>query len=305
MSAQSDIYYVHRGPVPKYLIYSIENTRAFNPHARIFLIGDKISRAINRLGVNFIPFQDLPQDDHNEFQRSYIHTSVNPEPFERFCFSRWFYLNHAMAVNKSEIAIHLDSDCMIFDSVDSLVQRLLSPEFECYYGQGSAPHVAIFRKAGIANLIKTLLSLFNSDFYLDFSKSNWRELRHGFSDMAGLNYHHMQNSHEINSQIIWSDGIIEQTISVSHGFEIWPGAKSLKKVRWEFENGKLVPYLKDVAKQKWIRAFALHYKGSCKRRMKLFNRKGRPLPAQVLARYYFNHVPPINLWERIKRAFLV
>ena len=250
-----------------------------------------------------MPFQDLPQDDHNEFQKSYIHTSVNPEPFERFCFARWFYLNHAMEANNSEIAIHLDSDCMIFDRVESLVQRLLPSAFQCYYGQGSTPHVAIFRKAGIAGLIESLLSLFNSGFYLDFSKSNWRELRHGFSDMAGLNYHYMQHSNEINSQIIWPDGIIEETMSVSHGFEIWPGEKHLKKVRWEFENGRLVPYLKDLAKQKWIRAFALHYKGSCKRRMKPFNIQARPLLAQMLARHYFNQVPPINLWERLKTVF--
>ena len=107
-SAPTDIYYVHSGPIPRYLLCSLENTRVFNPDARIFLIGDHTHAQFDRLEVTLVPIKDLPQTELEVFQKSYVHTSGNPEGFERFCFSRWFLLKEAMLAFRIEAQLSKD-----------------------------------------------------------------------------------------------------------------------------------------------------------------------------------------------------
>lgn len=296
----TDIFYVHRGPVPRYLLYTMENTRVFNPDARIFLIGDHSHSKLDRLGVTLVRIQDLPQDELEAFQKSYVHTSGNPEGFERFCFSRWFLLKEAMLACGSDTALHLDSDCMIFDSAESLTQRLLPEPFLCYYGITGNPHVALFRKEGIAGLTKTLSGLFDSELHRNWLKTDWLKNREYFCDMTGLQHHLRQHPEQLNSQMAWNDAILEQTMSIPDGYEVWPGPKKLKRVHWHDEDGKLVPYLRNLTSNQWVRALALHYKGSSKRRMRRFNSFSSSSFGRSLRRIISNHIPPINLLSAFK-----
>lgn len=297
----TDIYYIHRGPVPRYLLFSMENTRVFNPRARIFLIGDHSHSKLDRLEIGLVTLQDLPQGELEAFQRSYVHTSGNPEGFERFCFSRWFLLKEAMLACGSDTALHLDSDCMIFDSAEALTQRLLPEPFLCYYGITGNPHVALFRKEGIASLTKTLSGLFHSELHRNWLKTNWLKNRDYFCDMTGLCQHLRQHPDQLNSQTVWDDAVLEQTMSETEGYERWPGPKNLKRVLWREAGGKLIPYLKNLESNHWVRALALHYKGASKRRMRAFNKTSRNFVLRKLAKHWFNTVPPINLIPKLRK----
>lgn len=297
-SAPTDIYYVHSGPIPRYLLCSLENTRVFNPDARIFLIGDHTHAQFDRLEVTLVPIKDLPQTELEVFQKSYVHTSGNPEGFERFCFSRWFLLKEAMLACGSDTALHLDSDCMIFDTAQALTQRLLPPPALCYYGTSGNPHVAVFRKEGIAGLTATLSGLFDSELHRNWLKTGWLAERQYFCDMTGLGEHRRLNPKQIHSQMVWDDAIVEQTMSEPDGYERWPGPKKLKRVQWREEGGKLIPYLRNLNSNQWVRALALHYKGSAKRRMRKFNKISQNFVRRALARKWFNSIPPINLLSK-------
>ena len=294
----TDIYYIHRGPVPRYLLCSMENTRVFNPGARIFLIGDHTHAQFDRLEVSLISIGALPQSELEAFQKSYIHTSGNPEGFERFCFSRWFLLKEAMLACDTETALHLDSDCMIFDTAQALTQRLLPQSALCYYGTSGNPHVALFRKEGIAGLTATLSGLFDSELHRDWVKIDWLTARQYFCDMTGLGEHRRLHPEQVSSQMVWDDAILEQTMSEADGYEIWPGPKKLKRVQWREEGGTLIPYLRNLTSNQWVRALALHYKGSAKRRMRRFNKMSRTYVLRALARHWFNSIPPINLLSK-------
>lgn len=300
-NSATDIYYIHRGPVPRYLLCSLENTRVFNPDARIFLIGDHTHAKFDRLEVTLVAIKDLPQGELEAFQKSYVHTSGNPEGFERFCFSRWFLLKEAMLACKSDTALHLDSDCMIFDTAQSLRHRLLPPTALCYYGISGNPHVALFRKEGIASLTATLSGLFDSELYRNWAKTNWLAEREYFCDMTGLCHHLRLHPGHINTQIVWDDAMLEQTMPETDGYERWPGPKKLKRVQWREEGGKLIPYLKNLTSNQWVRALALHYKGASKRRMRRFNALSSSLLGRNVKKLIFNNIAPINLLSALKR----
>jgi|GEM_PF-1799467 len=297
----TDIYYIHRGPVPRYLLFSMENTRVFNPRARIFLIGDHSHPKLDRLEIGLVNIQDLPQGELEAFQGSYVHTSGNPEGFERFCFSRWYLLKEAMQACGSDTALHLDSDCMIFDSAESLTKRLLPATFLCYYGITGNPHVALFRKEGIAGLTKTLSGLFDSELHSNWVKTDWLKNREYFCDMTGLCHHLRQNPDQLNSETVWDDAVLEQTMSSPDGYEVWPGPKKLKRVQWHEEGGKLIPHIKNLTTDQWVRALALHYKGASKRRMRRFNALSSSHPGRLLKKFIYNNIPPLNLLSALKR----
>lgn len=299
-NAPTDIYYIHRGPIPRYLLCSLENTRVFNPDARLFLIGDHSHAQFGRLEVTLVAIKDLPQTELEAFQKSYVHTSGNPEGFERFCFSRWFLLKEAMLACGSDTALHLDSDCMIFDTAQALTQRLLPPPAVCYYGTSGNPHVAVFRKEGIAGLTATLSGLFDSDLHRTWVKTDWLAARQYFCDMTGLGEHRRLHPEQVRSQMVWDDAILEQTMSEADGYERWPGPKKLKRVQWREEGEKLVPYLRSLTSNQWVRALALHYKGAAKRRMRKFNTLSSSRLKRRVSKWMFNNIAPINLLSGFK-----
>lgn len=300
-NSATDIYYIHRGPVPRYLLCSLENTRVFNPDARIFLIGDHTHAQFDRLEVTLVAIKDLPQDELEAFQKTYIHTSGNPEGFERFCFSRWFLLKEAMLACNSDTALHLDSDCMIFDTAKALTQRLLPPPALCYYGTSGNPHVAVFRNEGIDGLTATLSGLFDSELHRNWVKTDWLAERQYFCDMTGLGEHRRLHPKQILSEMAWDDAIVEQTMSEPNGYECWPGSKKLKRVQWREAGGKLIPYLRNLTTNQWVRALALHYKGSAKRRIRRFNSLSSSRLGRNVRKFIFNNIPPINLLSALKR----
>lgn len=294
INSPTDLYYIHHGPIPSYLLYSMENSRVFNPTARIFLIGNNRNSALDRLDVTLIPFEELPQADHDAFLRSYIHTSSNPEPFERFCFSRWFYLNEAVKAVRSRFALHLDSDCMMFTDACTLPDRLLPERQQCYFGPGGAPQLALFTPEGIQSLTNLMKEVFNLQYYNDWVNSGHNL---NFCDMAVLDYHAKLNPAMVHQRIRWPDAIIDQTMSLSEGFEVWSGKKTLKQVTWIEENGHLVPMLKEQNTGKLISSLALHYKGSRKRYMRPFNRLHDKWFRLKVRRLWLNMAKPINRFK--------
>ena len=293
-----DIYYIHQGKPPTYLLRSMANTRAFNNNCRIFLLTEKHHLIPKYLNIITRTFDELETSKHQTFLNEYKHLSKNSFSFERFCFSRWFYLEAASRYNKSDIFAHLDSDCLIFDDMCNLETLMLPSNTQYCYGINGAPHLALFRN-DISDLTTYMINSFKSDLYKNWQKSNFVDSNKNFCDMAVM----IEFAKKVGSlhRGYLTDGnyVVEENMGIKEGYQIWSGPKHFKRVHWRIENSLLIPYLL-TASQIYKRALALHYKGSAKKRICSFNYPNQSKNICAVKKWFHNRVPPINRWPIIK-----
>ena len=285
------LIFVHTGPIPNYLLYAIENARVFNPDCSIYLIGDRSHHRLDQLKVECVPIESVDSPRHQQFLQNYEHISSLSEPFERFCFSRWFFVDQLIETKGLHQAVHLDSDCMLFCQFDHIVSKL--ERWKLAMSMEGGPHCA-FLNGGTKGLTDSILRLFTDpserkrrrEFYEQGVQSGQN---HGLNDMVTLReyvYSHpsccvdYSNLHNLG-------GIFEHSLDCSHGFQM-KGRR--KRILWQQEDGMLIPYLQRIDTRERVRALCLHFKGGCKRRMAPFNRAQAPSGA-------LNLLPWLRKWE--------
>ena len=110
----SVLIYIHRGYCD-YMDDVFAITRHYNKDTRIILIGDSDNHGIaNKYSIEHHLFSE-----YNE-EIPYHHVSVNPESYEKFCFSRWFILKNFINRNNIEHFVYSDSDNMILYNINSI-----------------------------------------------------------------------------------------------------------------------------------------------------------------------------------------
>lgn len=107
------VIFIHYGN-SGYLQYSL--LQALHHNSSVILIGDKSN--------NLYPFVRHEQvEDYDQaaalFATVYTphHRSVNPLPYELFCFQRWFILRDFMKTHGFAKCCYLDSDVMLYENV--------------------------------------------------------------------------------------------------------------------------------------------------------------------------------------------
>jgi hypothetical protein len=298
MSDQTQaVIFVHKGKVPRYLFVALEQARLSNPDAIILLLTDAPQRLTCSLRVEQFFFGQLETPLHTEFLRRYYHISTNPEGFEKFCFSRWFYIQAAMKIKGLARALCVDSDCMIFASMDELFQKfyLGGPLTICQTG---SPHCALVN-GDLTPVLENFVETFDPSRKQEHQErfETLRSERWVLSDMCVL----CDLVSKGGATGYWystrSDAVITAIMNAAEGFVVWPGKHPLKRVLWRQEEGWLVPYLKPE-KGEWVRALALHYKGGSKRKMRRFNKPAPILPQEIRC-WAFNCINPswrVQLW---------
>lgn len=83
-------------------------------NARVIVLSDESN--LNCRLNNDIEYYNIAdyEESANEFEKIYKHISGVPYAFEIACYKRWFVINEFMEKNKIEIAMHADSDQMIY-----------------------------------------------------------------------------------------------------------------------------------------------------------------------------------------------
>ncbi|CCH57003.1 hypothetical protein BN8_06398 [Fibrisoma limi BUZ 3] len=115
--APATIIIVHRGN-PYYLAYCLRQARYTNPQASICLLGDDTNRHLATQGIFHFPILHY-WAKAERFMYLYKHLSDRPYTYELFCLQRWFVLLEFMQDQQLANCIHLDSDVLLFDRLDT------------------------------------------------------------------------------------------------------------------------------------------------------------------------------------------
>ncbi len=258
------IIFVHTSSfIPKYLLRSLESARVFNPEMPILLITDLPSSAFKHLNVETISLDLLETEGHKEFLRIYTHFSKNKVKHERFCFSRWFYINECIRQRKITQCVHLDSDCMLFSPIVSFFDRFGSSNMAV--SREGSPHCS-FITGSLDKLTDLIVASFKNPEFFGWVKAE----RLNLSDMTLIT----EYIEKYDGGIVYTDmplgGIIDCNINCSDGFQM---RFNRKRVYWKNEEGMRIPYLKCIDDGSLQRALALHYQGGhSKRWSSRFNR---------------------------------
>lgn len=128
------IVFVHKGASP-YVPYALHQARAYNPGARVVLLGDEAACGMAR------PEERVRLDAHmrtaEAFARTYKNLSTNALGFELFCFQRWFALRDWMHAEGVESAVYLDTDVLCYTDLGAESERLRGADMAFANGTGT------------------------------------------------------------------------------------------------------------------------------------------------------------------------
>lgn len=260
--APEALIFVHTG-FPSYLLCSLHQAHFASPALRIILISD---RNPNLHYVEWIDLDTL-SGSWQEMARAYVHLSTNGEPFERFCFYRWFAVRELMLRLGLNRVLHLDSDMLLY--FDPIREPLELGDAELAIGSTSSysGHFAwITSPSAIDFVCETMLHLFrNATTLKELEKHFERQGPHGggVCDMYALGWiawNHAMPIHELNQ--IRAESVFDQSISdpeIAGGVEKWRMIDGRKTVEWE----KNMPFFRTIEGD-LVRALTIHFQGSFK-----------------------------------------
>uniref|UniRef100_A0A6C0I0Y4 Nucleotide-diphospho-sugar transferase domain-containing protein n=1 Tax=viral metagenome TaxID=1070528 RepID=A0A6C0I0Y4_9ZZZZ len=189
----SAIVYIHKGD-SFYLNYIFKITRNSNPMQRIIFIGDDENKKYSDIfNLEFYYINDFSISEFN-----YKHYSVNPEPYEKFCYDRWIILNNFLKQTQIEIdnIIYSDSDNAFFMNIDELLKSNEITYYNVLYLGNSmivCPNVFIAKKNVFEIISNGIIEFFNQDNkiieeIIETKKWYYNDDINHFSDMFILKY---------------------------------------------------------------------------------------------------------------------
>ncbi len=294
------ILFVHRGRAPFYLRCALESARVFSPASRILLACDRPTD-LGRWQIESVPLDGLTSPAHARFRQLYRHISTVDEQYERFCFERWFFLATLWDRFGLDQALYLDSDCLLFTDPTTLFGQVPLPGVSVS-GSGS-PHCA-FLAAHPAPFLEFLLTKFADDQFLARARQRQAEARAAgglanLTDMTLLELYARETPRGAIYDNILPLGHLDHNLNQLWHFKTsWRfrgGRYPIKRVFWELDHGRLLPYFEEQATGQRVRALVLHFQSGAKRLIRRFNPlPPRPWPPVAWRRAYYNHIlfPP-------------
>jgi len=224
-----------------------------NPHA-VLLIGDGCTPMGQRKFANFNEYHSKDIDFFNSF---YTHASMLDPVYNKFCFTRWFYIkNYAIRHNYDKVFAY-DTDVMILSDVNTIIDKYKSYEFCQNKGSG---HTAIFN----IDVLKEFC-----DFLLFFARKGYKKhaallaksleenpsMFGGVSDMDAVS----------DFYDVYSGSKKSDPLGLSHNITDEPGyvkKKELGIVEIFIKNGNIFLLSEDDGA--FVRFDTLHFQGSSK-----------------------------------------
>lgn len=271
---ETEIVFIHRGK-SWYLPYAVYQAKRSCPASGITLLSD----CINLTGINNVHFKNITNPDLLNFEKNFVYMSSNPRDFELFCWLRWFYLREYMHKNHLQSVLYLDSDVLIYSSIEDIMATFLPEKSYCALSisqqrydslrWSASGHVSYWTPASINDFCEFSLSSFTDDNMLDLYKDKWRmhlteSKPGGICDMTTLYlfWHkykeRIHNLLTVNNGTVFDDNINESANYRDDEFETVAGRKKLV-----FHRGYPHFTLNDGVRGP-IRAHALHFQGEAK-----------------------------------------
>ena len=111
------IIFLHR-TVEEHVPYCLQQAKLSNLTSRVILLGTAENQSMCNESIEHYLIKDYCEHAL-EFEKIYKHVSHNPYIYNLFCFQRWFILRDFMKQNKIPRCCALDSDVLLYTSVDT------------------------------------------------------------------------------------------------------------------------------------------------------------------------------------------
>jgi hypothetical protein len=253
-----------------HLNIAVLQARWWNPETQIYVIGDAECRAsmVAVPGVTLVELEAYTQSGE-ELRALYQHFSPNSHAFELICLERWFVLRDFMKEKSYERVFHLDSDVMLYVSVEEQLKHYLELDFTY---SGISGHNSFFNLEAVQQLCEWILRAYqeeNATGRLAGLYQGYRAAgRHaGISDMSFIG--ELAQSGLLRTEDLsngaYGPTIYNSNIKTSLGF-----VKVGENISIEFQSDQ--PYGRRTPEGEQVRFATLHFQGHSKRDMHLFLR---------------------------------
>jgi hypothetical protein len=251
-----------------YLPFTLGQAKMRSPDSPVILIGDATNNVFP-----FVKHVEMGRYEAgaNEFAKIYRHMSPNGEPYELFCFKRWFILRDFMRAHDLERIVHVDSDVLLY--VDVNEEQANWRDYALTLVRGvCAGNMFVNGRAGIEALCDVISDLYAGEDSAARLAAIYRERQktaEGISDMVALKLFYDANRDRVGEMAgVQPDGSYwDANIHLSEGFDTADGRKRLR-----FVGG--VPYGRLSESGREVRFKCLHFQGVAKRHIEPAYRQG-------------------------------
>jgi hypothetical protein len=277
MNTDITFLFFHYGKLPQYLHNAIEHVRVFNPHAEILLITEDAEdvSALKPFGIVHRRTAEFPSPELDLFRKTYRHISCFKEKYERFVLERWFMTETIRRERAERTYVMQDSDVAVFGDASKLLPIL--PDCPIVMS-GPNPHFTFIR-GSIDEFLRFILDYYADEERLMVAKNLFEERRnssniYNLGEMTLL-FEFLEKSKSMQMfDTSTLHGYVDTNLHMPEGFDFMQlRRRPRKKVRWQIEEGFVVPYF--LRNGQATRAFIVHFQGPGKRVFYRFNRIGR------------------------------
>lgn len=228
------------------------------------------------MGFPVVPLSELSNDSAEKFRKIYQHMSPNSYDYEIFCYLRYFYLLNYLRREKADSVWSLDSDVLLYSSVEELGRLypgalstcgIMIPEQDMSepYGWACA-HVSHWTIEWLEDFCNYILSVFSEEKYIELNRE-WSEKGHewgGVSDMITLWMYRIERGESVvnlapgRAGAAIDDNFNSPSSYKADEFEFIAGRK---QVYWKRNQ----PYFKKAdGSNELVRVHAIHFQGAAK-----------------------------------------
>jgi hypothetical protein len=273
----TQVVFVHKG-YKWYLPYVLNQAKYSNPKSSVVVLGDP-SCNFNIQGVHVENLDNLESEESRMFLASYRHMSPNNEKYELFCFLRWFYLLEYMRRSRLSSIFHLDSDVLLYSSIDTIRESYADLVTDCAYlipEQSNKPnflsayaHISYWAIEVLEEFCNFIINSFCDIDILNRYERKWKlyqanESIDGVSDMTALYFFWEQHRELIcNLAIDHSGNVFDVNLIGSGNYYDSEYAFGGRKKIIKFVDGQPF-FCKTLQKNELTRVHALHCQGRTK-----------------------------------------
>lgn len=270
------IIFIHSGN-KKFLKYALNQAKYFNKKSNIILIGDS-PKDVNQNYCHFYSIENHKSSLHL-LKNLYFHFSTNSYDFEFDCIARWFILFDFMKQNKINWACYLDSDFMLYSSVQDYFNKfILNKHYEAafciplqdhnQFRWTASGHVSFVSLEFLEKFCDYILRIYQTNkniFQSKIKHHNENNLPGGICDMTLLYLYYRAYSENIfNLLTISDDKVFDHNINMSSNYLPFEFIKKGQYKKIFYKQNK--PYGLTVNRVR-INFLGIHFQGDSKKHM--------------------------------------
>ena len=255
--------------------YALYQAKSVSPNTDIVFIGDNLKFK----GIQVELLDNLHSDEIEKFKTHYSHMSTNSEKFELFCWVRWFHLLNYMRKNDVQSVLHLDSDVLLYSSIEDIKKAYADLPLECAlsipkqdsnsFKWSASGHISYWTIDALEDFCHMIIDSYQNEDYLNLYKKKWNwhvteNKPGGICDMTTLYLFWQENTSRIVSLSRSHKGnVFDDNINSGSNSEVDQYITELGRKKVKFVK-KRPFFVKETGREELDRVHALHLQGDAK-----------------------------------------